>query len=65
MALDSTTGRSEMKYPVIYEATPSGFSAYVPDLQGCVAAGESLAETRENGEAIPMPSVSEVVEVAV
>jgi predicted RNase H-like HicB family nuclease len=69
-----------MKYPVIYEPTPSGFSAYVPDLPGCVAAGESLDETRrliatciaahiaglrEDGEAIPEPSVSELVDVAV
>jgi predicted RNase H-like HicB family nuclease len=69
-----------MKYPVIYEPTPSGFSAYVPDLPGCVAAGESLDVTRdliagaiamhiaglrEDGEPIPEPSVSELVDVAV
>jgi predicted RNase H-like HicB family nuclease len=69
-----------MKYLAIYEATATGFSAYVPDLPGCVAAGESLDETRElisgaiamhvagmleDGEAIPVPSVSELVEVAI
>ena len=69
-----------MKYPVIYEPSPTGFSAYVPDLPGCVAAGESLDETRdliagaiamhiegmrEDGEPIPEPSLSELVEVAV
>lgn len=33
-----------MDYTVIYEATPTGFSAYVPDLPGCVAAGATRAE---------------------
>ena len=33
-----------MKYTVIYETTPSGYSAYVPDLPGCVAAGSSRQE---------------------
>ena len=33
-----------MKYTVIYETTPTGFSAYVPDLPGCVAAGSSRQE---------------------
>jgi len=80
VGLDPSTGRSYLKYPVIYEATATGFSAYVPDLQGCVAAGESLDETREliagaiamhlagmreDGAAIPEPSVAELVEVAV
>ena len=26
-----------MKYVVVYEQTPTGWSAYVPDLPGCVA----------------------------
>jgi len=74
------TGRSEMKYLVIYEASPTGFGAYVPDLPGCVAAGASLDETRdliagaivmhinglrEDGDPIPVPSISEIIEVAV
>jgi len=69
-----------MKYPVIYETTPNGFSAYAPDLPGCVAAGTTLAETRdlisgaialhiagmrEDGEPVPTPSVLELVDVAV
>lgn len=33
-----------MNYTVIYEATPTGYSAYVPDLPGCVAAGKTRAE---------------------
>lgn len=34
-----------MNYTVIYENTPTGHSAYVPDLPGCVAAGRTRAET--------------------
>ena len=34
-----------MKYAVVYEKTSTGYSAYVPDLPGCVAAGASLEET--------------------
>lgn len=34
-----------MKYAVIYEKTETGYSAYVPDLPGCVAAGSTLTET--------------------
>jgi predicted RNase H-like HicB family nuclease len=68
-----------MKYPVIYEPTATGFAASVPDLPGCVAAGESLNDTRaliagaielhlagmrEDGTPIPAPSLLELVEVA-
>ncbi len=70
-----------MKYIVVYEPTASGWSAYLPDLPGCVAAGESKQETeslireailfhleglRETGEEIPRPGAyAETVEVAV
>lgn len=36
-----------MKYAIIYEKTTTGYSAYVPDLPGCVAAGVTLKETEE------------------
>ena len=68
-----------MKYLVILEPTATGFSAYSPDLDGCVAAGESRDETlalmREAiafhleglaAEGLPMPvpqSEPELVEV--
>ena len=68
-----------MKYAVVIEKSESGFGAYVPDLPGCVAVGETLAETealirdavefhldglREDGLAVPLPStVTEYVEV--
>ena len=37
-----------MRYLVVYEKGPGGYSAYSPDLPGCVAAGETLDETRGN-----------------
>jgi predicted RNase H-like HicB family nuclease len=59
-----------MQYIVVYEETPTGWSAYVPDLPGCVAAAETRAEVeslireaiamhlalmREHGDPIPAP----------
>ncbi len=34
-----------MKYAVVIERSETGFGAYVPDLPGCVAVGETLEET--------------------
>jgi predicted RNase H-like HicB family nuclease len=34
-----------MKYLIILEPTPTGYSAYSPDLDGCVAAGSDRDET--------------------
>ena len=67
-----------MKYAVVYEKTPNSFSAYVPDLPGCVATGTTREEVERNmreaialhlaglrgeGEPIPEPaSWSELVE---
>jgi len=34
-----------MEYAVIYEKTATGYSAYAPDLPGCIAAGRTLRET--------------------
>jgi predicted RNase H-like HicB family nuclease len=68
-----------MKYPVVFETSSTGFSAYVPDLPGCVATGGNLDETREliagaitmhlegmreDGDPIPEPSLVELVDVA-
>ena len=68
-----------MNYTVVIEKAPSNYSAYVPDLPGCVATGvtrqEVLEEIREaialhieslheHGEPIPEPqSTAEVVDV--
>ena len=60
-----------MKYLIILEPTSTGFSAYSPDLDRCVAAGDDREETislmreaiefhleglAEAGEVVPSPS---------
>ena len=61
------------KYLIVIEQTESGFSAYSPDIPGCVSTGESreaversmreaiefhLEGLREDGEPLPRPSSS-------
>ena len=42
-----------MKYLIVIEQTPTGLSAYSPDLPGCVATGGTRDEVeREMGDAI-------------
>ncbi len=42
-----------MKYLIVVEETPTGFSAYSPDLDGCIATGATRDEVeREMHEAI-------------
>ncbi|MBD2294788.1 type II toxin-antitoxin system HicB family antitoxin [Anabaena sphaerica FACHB-251] len=36
------------KYLIVLEKTETGFSAYSPDVWGCVATGETLETTLEN-----------------
>lgn len=36
-----------MKYAVLFERIETGYSAHVPDLPGCVAAGATFEETAE------------------
>ena len=38
----------KMRYLVVYEKGPTNYSAYSPDLPGCVATGSTLEETRQN-----------------
>ena len=68
-----------MEYLVVVEKGKSSYGAYVPDLPGCVAAGETRREVlklireaiklhiealRESGQPVPEPnSKSEVVKV--
>ncbi|HEV8579692.1 MAG TPA: type II toxin-antitoxin system HicB family antitoxin [Thermoanaerobaculia bacterium] len=68
-----------MRYAVVVEKGEENFSAYVPDLPGCVAAAESKEEVlelireaidfhvegmREAGETLPEPTaIAEYVEV--
>lgn len=35
-----------MQYAVVIETSPAGYGAYVPDLPGCVAVGETEGEAR-------------------
>jgi predicted RNase H-like HicB family nuclease len=69
-----------MRYAIVIENAGSNFSAYVPDLPGCVATGATVAEAereireaielhiegmREDGDPIPPPSSSvQYVEIA-
>ena len=60
-----------MRYAIVIEKGPRSYGAYVPDLPGCVAVGDSAEEVRkliseaiqahlegmrEDGDAIPEPS---------
>ena len=69
-----------MRYAIVIEKAANNYSAYVPDLPGCVATGTTLEETetqireaiefhlegmREDGIAIPQPeSRVEYVDIA-
>ena len=69
-----------MKYAVVIEEGSKSVGAYVPDLPGCIAVGESRAEVvqliqeaiglhlqglQRQGESIPSPSSTvEIVSVA-
>ena len=37
-----------MKYLIILEKTSTGYSAYLPDLPGCVSAGDTAEDTEAN-----------------
>jgi len=69
-----------MRYAIVIEKAEGNYSAYVPDLPGCVATGITVEEAesaireavafhleglREDGMAIPLPSSRvEYIEVA-
>jgi predicted RNase H-like HicB family nuclease len=77
---ESRVKMSARRYPVVIEQTDTGYSAYSPDVPGCVAVGDTEDETRRNfqdaltahfeamrevGEPIPEPHSSvDYVEVA-
>ena len=37
-----------MKYLIVFEKTDNNFSAYVPDLPGCIATGDTKEEVEAN-----------------
>jgi predicted RNase H-like HicB family nuclease len=60
-----------MRYAVVIEKGPTSYGAYVPDLPGCIAVGDTVQEVRkliteaiqvhiegmrEDGEPVPEPS---------
>ena len=46
--LSCTGYNPEMKYLIIIEPTNTGFSAYSPDLPGCVSTGATRPECESN-----------------
>ena len=38
----------KLKYAVIYERAPNNYSAYSPDLPGCISTGKTWEEIQEN-----------------
>jgi predicted RNase H-like HicB family nuclease len=66
-----------MQYLIVYEKSGTGYSAYVPDIDGVVAAGDTLEECkvlmhealqshiawlREDGVPLPIPSGNTLTE---
>jgi predicted RNase H-like HicB family nuclease len=44
-----------MRYAILIEKGPASYGAYVPDLPGCVAVGETAAEAKKLiAEAVPL-----------
>ena len=67
-----------MKYFVVIEKAEGNYSAYVPDLPGCIAVGDTVEEVKESirsaidfhidgmledGLEIPKPSIFKEVEI--
>ena len=67
-----------MRYAIVIEKADGNYSAYVPDLPGCVATGATVAETeseirdairfhidglKQDGQPVPQPtSIADYVE---
>ena len=72
--------KEKMQYTIVIERAPENYAAYVPDLPGCVATGDTREDTvreirqaisyhieslREHGEPVPEPQcTATVVDVA-
>lgn len=70
-----------MRFAIVIERAANNYSAYVPDLPGCIATGDTVEETRReiadaiefhlegmklHGETIPQPTaVADYVDVGV
>ncbi|MFN2456067.1 MAG: type II toxin-antitoxin system HicB family antitoxin [Pyrinomonadaceae bacterium] len=69
-----------MRYAIVIEKAENNYAAYIPDLPGCVAAGDTIEETKqllqeaveihikgmkEDGLPIPEPTIqTDYVEIA-
>ena len=69
-----------LRYAVVFERSPDGYGAFVPDLPGCVSVGDTLEDAQQNireaieghlsvmrefGDQIPPPTtLTQYVEVA-
>jgi predicted RNase H-like HicB family nuclease len=67
-----------MEYVIIFEGDENGYSAYVPELPVCIAAGDTIEEVRaliseaiafhieglqEDGDVVPAPSPELTVQI--
>ena len=65
-----------MRYTIVIEKAPRNYAAYVPDLPGCVATGDTredaareirqairyhIENLREHGEGVPEPQCTAIV----
>jgi predicted RNase H-like HicB family nuclease/predicted RNA binding protein YcfA (HicA-like mRNA interferase family) len=78
-SISSRLAGNNMRFAIVIEKSENGFGAYVPDLPGCIAVGETIGETetlikeaisfhlegmREDGQPAPRASaIAEYVEV--
>lgn len=66
-------GQMKLKYAVVFEQTPNNYSAYAPDLAGCISTGKTWSDVQgmireaitlylesmlEDGEPLPEPQMS-------
>lgn len=50
------------EYLIIIEPTKTGFSAYSPDLPGCITVGETVEQTREHMQEAIALYIEELIE---
>jgi predicted RNase H-like HicB family nuclease len=64
-----------MRYAIVIEKAEGNYSAYVPDLPGCVATGETVAKTEDEireairfhieglkADGLPIPAATSIAE---
>jgi predicted RNase H-like HicB family nuclease len=74
-AYDDEKGAAVMRYAIVIEKAEGNYSAYVPDLPGCVASGDTVksveAEIREairfhieglEADGLPVPAATSIAD---